>query len=103
MCQINFEDGVEVDYPAVISFALDDLGDLVRRAHDIESLVMVQVTTVGQAAQAAERGAQGSWLAQMLARKPKMLVAVALASKMARIVWALLIKGGIYTAPVAAP
>jgi hypothetical protein len=29
----------------------------------------------------------------MLARKPKMLVTVALANKMARIVWALLVKG----------
>jgi len=38
----------------------------------------------------------------MLARKPKMPVTVALANKMARIVWALLVKGGIYRAPVAA-
>jgi transposase len=37
----------------------------------------------------------------MLARKPKMLVTVALANKMARIVWALLVKGGIYRTPVA--
>ena len=49
------------------------------------------------------RGAPaGSWLAQMLARKPRMLVAVALANKMARIVWALLAKGGIYRAPALA-
>ena len=39
---------------------------------------------------------------QMLARKPRMLVAVALANKMARIVWALLVKHGVYRAPVAA-
>ncbi len=44
--------------------------------------------------QARSRGApKGSWLAQMLARKPRMLVTVALANKMARIVWALLAKG----------
>ena len=43
----------------------------------------------------------GSWLARMLARKPRMLVTVALANKMARIVWALLAKGGVYRAPVA--
>ena len=50
--------------------------------------------------QALLRGAPaGSWLDQMLARKPRMLVAVALANKMARIVWALLAKGGIYRAP----
>src|SRR6202167_4882523 len=32
--------------PAVISFALGDPGDLVRRAHDVGSKVMIQVTTV---------------------------------------------------------
>jgi enoyl-[acyl-carrier protein] reductase II len=41
--------------PAVISFALGDPGDLVRQAHDVGSLVMLQVTTVAQAIQAAER------------------------------------------------
>jgi transposase len=38
----------------------------------------------------------------MLARKPRMLVTVALATKMARIVWALLVKREDYRAPVAA-
>jgi len=42
--------------PAVISFALGDPGNLVRQAHDAGARVMVQVTTVAQAAQAAERG-----------------------------------------------
>ena len=52
---------------------------------------------------ASQRGGpEGSWLAQMLARKPKMLVTVALANKTARIAWALLVKGGVYRAPVAA-
>jgi nitronate monooxygenase/enoyl-[acyl-carrier protein] reductase II len=51
--------------PKVISFALDDPGDLVIRGHDIGALVMHQVTNVAQAVQAAERGvdiivAQGS-------------------------------------------
>jgi transposase len=53
--------------------------------------------------QACLRGAPtGSWLAQMLPRKPKMLVTVALANKMARVVWALLVKGGVYRTPAAA-
>ena len=53
--------------------------------------------------QACRRGAPaGSWLAQMLARKPKMLVTVALANKMARVVWARLVKGGVYRAPATA-
>jgi len=52
---------------------------------------------------ASKRGApRGSWLEQMLARKPRMLVTVALANKTARIVWAVLMKGENYKAPVAA-
>ena len=43
----------------------------------------------------------GSWIARMLARKPPMLVRVALANKMARIIWAVMAKGGIYRAPAA--
>jgi transposase len=43
----------------------------------------------------------GSWMARMVARKPPMLVRVALANKMARIVWALMARGGIYQAPAA--
>jgi len=52
---------------------------------------------------ASKRGApEGSWLEQMLARKPRMLVTVALANKTARIVWAVLAKKEDYRAPVAA-
>ena len=43
--------------PAVISFALGEPGDLVRQAHDVGSKVMIQITTVEQAIEAAERGA----------------------------------------------
>ena len=51
---------------------------------------------------AARHGAPaGSWIARMLACKPPMLVRVALANKMARIVWALMAKGGTYQAPAA--
>ena len=53
--------------------------------------------------QASRRGApKGSWLEQMMARKPRMLVTVALANKTARIVWALLMSEEDYKAPVAA-
>lgn len=41
----------------------------------------------------------GSWLAKMLARKPRMLVATALANKLARTVWALTTKKEIYRIP----
>lgn len=42
---------------------------------------------------------EGSWLARMLAKKPRMLVAIALANKMARTIWALLIKQEDYRDP----
>jgi transposase len=42
------------------------------------------------------------WLAQLLARRPFKVVAIALANKMARVAWALLAKGGTYQAPVLA-
>lgn len=52
---------------------------------------------------ASKRGAPaGSWLEQMLARKPRMLVTVALANKTARIVWAVMSRGEEYRAPVVA-
>ena len=43
---------------------------------------------------------EGSWLACMLERKPKMLVAIALANKMARQIWAMLTKKEDYRDPV---
>jgi transposase len=44
----------------------------------------------------------GSWLSRMLARKPKMLVAIALANKMARQIWAMLTKNEDYRDPALA-
>jgi transposase len=70
-----------------------------RGERTIRRLLIIGASTVVR--QASRRGAsKGSWLAQLLARKPKMLVTVALANKMARIVWALLVKGGVYRAPI---
>jgi transposase len=67
----------------------------------IRRLLIIGASAVVQ--QASRRGApKGSWLAQMLSRKPEMLVTVALANKMARIIWALLVKGGAYRTPIAA-
>ena len=52
---------------------------------------------------AVRRGAtKDPWLARMLERKPRKLVAVALANRMARIAWTLMTKKEIYRAPVAA-
>ena len=48
---------------------------------------------------AARRGTNDPWLARILARKPRMLVAVALANRMARIAWALMRNNEHYRAP----
>ena len=44
---------------------------------------------------------EGGWVKALLARRPARLVSVALANKMARIVWALLVRGNTYRAPAA--
>ncbi|MGH9420307.1 MAG: IS110 family transposase, partial [Thermoanaerobaculia bacterium] len=50
---------------------------------------------------ASRRGSPGgSWLARMLERKPRMVVAVALANKMARGIWAMLTRNEDYRGPV---
>jgi transposase len=67
----------------------------------LRRLLVVGATTVAR--WAARKGAPaGSWLANMLARKPLAVVRVALANKMARVIWALMAKGGTYQAPTAA-
>lgn len=43
-----------------------------------------------------------SWLARMVARKPRMLVAIALANKMARTIWAMMTKNEDYRDPAQA-
>ena len=44
----------------------------------------------------------GTWLGDLLLRKPPMLVRVALANKMGRIIWALMARGGVYQSPATA-
>jgi transposase len=39
------------------------------------------------------------WLIKLLAGKPAKLVAVAMANKMARTAWAIMVRGGTYQAP----
>jgi transposase len=52
---------------------------------------------------AVRKGApEGSWLARMLAKKHRLLVAIALANRMARGLWAMLTKGEDYRDPAAA-
>lgn len=42
------------------------------------------------------------WLADLLSRKPARLVTVALANKAARVVWAIMVRGGVYRRPASA-
>jgi transposase len=65
---------------------------------DIRRLLIIGA--VGCVRWAARKGEpEGTWLARMMARKPRMLVAVALANRMARIAWALMHKGEDYRNP----
>jgi transposase len=51
---------------------------------------------------ACRKGApEGTWLQRMLAYKPRMLTAIALANKMARSIWAMVTKGEDYRVPLA--
>jgi transposase len=51
---------------------------------------------------AKRRGTANPWLAELIARKPTKVAAVALANKLARVAWALLRDGGTYQTPAAA-
>ncbi len=51
--------------------------------------------------QARNRRGTDPWLDRLIERKPPLLVRMALANKMARIVWALMSKGEVYRAPSA--
>ena len=69
---------------------------------DLGRLLIIGAVSVIRAAERRGGAPAGSWLARMLARKPKMLVAVALADEMARTAWALMTRGGQYRMPAAA-
>ena len=44
-------------------------------------------------------GHASPWLLNLLARKPKKLAAIALANKMARTLWAMMVSGEVYRHP----
>lgn len=68
---------------------------------DIRRLLIIGAMAVIQAVE--RRGlSENTWLSRMLARKPKMLVAVALANKIARTAWSLMARGGVYRSPLTA-
>ena len=68
---------------------------------DIRRLLVIGAMSVVKVA--VHKGApDGSWLQRMLERKPRMVVAVALANKMARRLWAMLVKNEDYRDPAIA-
>nr|WP_245538209.1 hypothetical protein [Roseobacter litoralis] len=68
---------------------------------DIRRLLIVGAVAVVR--WASRKGApEESWLARMLERKPKMLVAIALANRMAHTTWALMRNGEDYRDPAMA-
>jgi transposase len=70
----------------------------ISRAGD-ESLRRVLVLGATAVIQQAKTGRASPWLLGLLARKPKKLAAVALANKMARIIWAMMVSGETYRRP----
>ncbi len=65
---------------------------------DIRRLLIIGAMAVIRAA--ARKGLpEGSWLARQLEKKPRMVAAVALANRMARRLWAMLVKGEDYREP----
>jgi transposase len=59
----------------------------------LRRLLVLGATTV---IQFAKPGRASPWLTQLLARRPRKLAAVALANKMARILWAMMVSGEVY-------
>ena len=73
----------------------------ISRAGDerLRQLLVLGATAV---IQHAKPGRSSEWLLKLLARKPRKLAAVALANKMARIVWAMMTSGEAYRQPAKA-
>lgn len=68
---------------------------------DIRRLLIIGAMAVVRAA-IRKAPPEGTWLARMLVRKPRMVVAIALANKMARGVWAMQTKQENHRDPLAA-
>jgi transposase len=75
------------------------LGAISKRGNrQLRTLLIVGATSI---VKLAKRGVKlPAWLTGLMLRKPFKLVAVALANKIARTIWALLVKGGTYKRPV---
>jgi transposase len=78
------------------------LGGISRAGHErLRALLVTGATAVIRHASRADSRLATPWLRQLLSRKPRKLAAVALANKMARIVWAIMTRGEAYRQPTA--
>ena len=78
----------------------EKLGSISKQGNrQLRTLLVVGASSI---VKQAKRGVPlPAWLMGLIARKPYKLVAVALANKMARIIWAILVRGGVYRKPEA--
>src|SRR5271165_4728400 len=74
------------------------LGPISKRGDRYLRRILV-VGAIAVLRRAQENPGKYPWLTQLLARRPFKVVAVALANKMARTAWALMVHGGTYRAP----
>jgi transposase len=79
------------------------MGGISRAGNErLRVLLVTGATSVIKAAMRPGSKQMTEWLRALLARKPRKLAVVALANKMARVVWALMTRGGIYQRQTAA-
>jgi transposase len=78
------------------------LGGISRQGNErLRQLLVLGATAVIRQAKPGS-GLASAWLMGLLQRRPRKLVAVALANKMARVVWAMMTRREVYRPPVAA-
>jgi transposase len=79
------------------------LGGISKAGHErLRALLVNGATAVIKAAERPGSKLATDWLLRLLARRPKKVAAVALANKMARMIWAMMTTGEAYRRPAAA-
>ncbi|MBX4918364.1 IS110 family transposase [Rhizobium bangladeshense] len=71
----------------------------ISRMGNAELRSLLYIGAMGVVVAARRFGTRSEWLRRLMARRPLKVAVVALANKTARVVWALLAKGGTYHAP----
>jgi hypothetical protein len=95
-CHLPVPNGISLLYHDPIGRSVTDYMVVGRR--EVWPLIRIVVGAHAVLKLVRQKPEKYPWLTQLLARKPFKVVAIALANKMARIAWALLVKGGPYRA-----